>query len=53
MKYAVGVIKKYDKNSDGVLTEDEWKSMPQDKSTADTDGDGRITPVELGRSYVQ
>jgi Ca2+-binding EF-hand superfamily protein len=53
VKFAVGVIKKYDKNGDGVLTEDEWKSMPDDRSQADTDQDGRLTPVELATAYSQ
>lgn len=52
VKYAVGVIKKYDKNQDGVLTPDEWKSMGKDYSSADTDGDERITPIELARAFA-
>ncbi len=51
VKYAVGVIKKYDTNKDGVLTADEWKNMPNDYSSADTNKDGRLTPVELGAAY--
>ncbi|MGM0490082.1 MAG: hypothetical protein ACQESR_25420 [Planctomycetota bacterium] len=52
VKYAVGVIKKYDDNQDGVLTSDEWKSMGKDYASADTDGDGRLTPVELARAVA-
>ncbi len=51
IKFAVGVIKRYDANKDGVLTADEWKSMPNDYSYADSDKDGRLTPVELGAAY--
>ncbi len=53
VKYAVGLIKKYDANKDGVLTENEWSKLPQDPSASDTNKDGRITPVELGRFYQQ
>ncbi len=52
VKYAVGFIAKYDTNKDGVLVADEWKSMGKDYSTADTDGDGRLTPVELAASFA-
>jgi Ca2+-binding EF-hand superfamily protein len=48
VKYAVGFIKRYDSNSDGVLTRDEWASLNTDYSPADADKDGRITPLELG-----
>jgi Ca2+-binding EF-hand superfamily protein len=47
VKYAVGLIKRYDQNSDGVLTKEEWTKMSNDYSAADRDGDGRITPTEL------
>jgi hypothetical protein len=48
VKYAVGFIKRYDANNDGVLTENEWREMNSDYSSADVDKDGRITPLELG-----
>jgi len=48
----VGVIRRYDTNNDTVLTEDEWKNMPQDHSSADTDKDGRLTPTELANAYA-
>jgi hypothetical protein len=48
VKYAVAFIKRYDANNDGVLTENEWKEMNSDYSSADVDRDGRITPLELG-----
>jgi hypothetical protein len=53
VKYAVGLIQKYDSNKDGVLTQDEWAKMNQDYSSADMDKDGRITPVELGAAFVR
>jgi Ca2+-binding EF-hand superfamily protein len=53
VKYAVDMIKKYDTNGDGVLTEDEWSKMNRDYSFADTDGDGRITPHELAAAFNQ
>lgn len=47
LQYYGAVIKKHDANGDGVLTADEWKTMPEDPSPADRDKDGRITPAEL------
>lgn len=47
ISYYEGLVKKYDKNSDGVLTQDEWSSMSKTPDKADTDGDGRITALEL------
>ena len=37
----------YDTNHDNVLNKSEWSNMKKDYSSADTDGDGRITPLEL------
>ncbi|NLX55912.1 MAG: hypothetical protein GXY58_12420 [Planctomycetaceae bacterium] len=51
--WAVGTIAKYDTNKDGVLTQDEWTKMNTDYSSADTDQDGRITPVELGAAVMK
>jgi hypothetical protein len=53
IKYAVGFIKRYDANKDGVLTQDEWTKMNTDYSSADADKDGRITPTELGAAFIQ
>ena len=53
VKYAVGVIAKYDTNKDGVLVADEWKAMSKDYSSSDADGDGRLTPVELATGLMQ
>ncbi|MHB0959098.1 MAG: EF-hand domain-containing protein [Pirellulaceae bacterium] len=53
IKYAVGFIKRYDTNKDGVLTQDEWTKMNTDYSSADVDNDGRITPAELGAAFIQ
>lgn len=47
VKYAVGYIKRFDSNSDGVLTKEEWSKMSKDYSGADKDSDGRIAPREL------
>jgi Ca2+-binding EF-hand superfamily protein len=46
ISFAQERIKTYDKNSDGVLTKDEWDSMSKNPSAADKDGDGKITPTE-------
>ena len=51
VKYAVGVIKKYDSNNDGVLQADEWSKMNKDYSSADADNDGKLTPAELGAAF--
>ncbi len=51
VKYAVGFIKRYDTNNDGVLTQDEWTKLGTDYSSADFDKDGRITPLELGAQF--
>jgi Ca2+-binding EF-hand superfamily protein len=53
VKYAVGLIKRYDQNNDGVLTKDEWMKMSNDYSAADKDGDGRITPTELAAEMAK
>jgi Ca2+-binding EF-hand superfamily protein len=53
VRYAVGFIRRYDTNKDGVLTQDEWTKMNDDYSSADTDGDGRITPLELGAAFMK
>jgi hypothetical protein len=47
LKYVNGLVQKYDTNRDGVLTKDEWSSMSKSPEKADTDGDGKITPLEL------
>ena len=46
IKYAETIIKRYDKNNDGVLTASEWESMLMNPSAADTDRDGRISVME-------
>ncbi len=53
VKYAVGLIRQYDTNKDGVLTQEEWSKMNTDYSAADTDHDGRITPVELAAAFMK
>ncbi len=52
-KYAVALIAKYDTNRDGMLTEDEWSQMNVDRSSADQDNDGRITPTEFAWYFSQ
>lgn len=52
VKFAVGVIRKYDTNKDGVLTAEEWKDMGRDYSSGDTDADGRLTPAELATALA-
>lgn len=51
VKYSMGQIRKYDRNSDGMLSEAEWKSMSSDPSAADADGNKVITVEELTKWY--
>ncbi|MGL4513409.1 MAG: EF-hand domain-containing protein [Lacipirellulaceae bacterium] len=46
-RYAAGMFKRYDRNGDRVLTEDEWKRIRGNPERADADADGRITFDEL------
>lgn len=46
LEWAKRQIGKYDSNSDGQLTANEWKAMLVDPAAADTDGDGVITAEE-------
>jgi HEAT repeat protein len=54
--YAKALVRKYDVNEDGVLTAEEWRGMSTEMRNnarvADTNGDGRLTPVELAL-YLQ
>jgi hypothetical protein len=53
VRYAVGFIRKYDDNGDGVLVKEEWSKMSRDYSGADEDKDGKITPAELAKAMTQ
>lgn len=53
MEYFRKVLAKYDANTDGELTANEWASMSKDPTPADTDGNGRITLEEFARWQVQ
>ena len=46
-KFAESTIKTYDKNGDGVLTEEEWGKMRKSLQLADVNRDGRVTAEEL------
>jgi Ca2+-binding EF-hand superfamily protein len=45
--YAKNIIKKYDRNENGSLEEDEWEEMSTDPKPADRNNDGVITESEL------
>jgi Ca2+-binding EF-hand superfamily protein len=47
--YYSKLLQKYDSNSDGSLSKDEWSKMSKDPAAADEDGDGRITLLELAK----
>ncbi|GIW96243.1 MAG: hypothetical protein KatS3mg110_4284 [Pirellulaceae bacterium] len=49
LQYAQGIIRKYDRNRDGVLDRTEWTELSGDPSRADQDGDGKITAEEYAR----
>ncbi len=53
IRYAEGLIKKYDSDGDGVLVEDEWNKMAKSPEEADTDKDGKITSVEMAKFKMQ
>jgi|GEM_PF-1885915 len=46
IEYAARIVKRNDRNGDGVLTEKEWTDMLVDPSPADTNQDGQITVEE-------
>ncbi len=50
--HARGLVKKYDKNGNGVLDKDEWGEMSRSHWSADLDRDSRITSDELTRWLV-
>ena len=46
MKYASRIVKRNDKNQDGVLTPSEWKEMLMSPAKADKNRDGKVTIEE-------
>lgn len=52
IRYAVWLIRQYDTNSDGMLQEEEWKTMPGAPQAIDLDGDRTITLDELIRHFA-
>jgi hypothetical protein len=48
-KYFKKVYEKFDSNTDGVLTEDEWAQMSKNPQAADTNGDRRVTLEEYAK----
>ena len=51
LRYAAGLIKQNDKNGDNALSAEEWTNLKKDASKADTDGDGKISALELAVWY--
>jgi len=46
LKYAARIVKRNDKNSDGVLTPSEWKEMLMSPAKSDFNRDGKVTIEE-------
>ncbi len=51
--YARGLMRKYDRNKNRVLEEDEWRRIRGNPEKADTNGDKRITYDELAARISQ
>jgi hypothetical protein len=49
MQFAESMLRRYDKNEDGVLKEDEWREARGIDAVHDRDGDGSITKEELAQ----
>jgi hypothetical protein len=52
IRYAAGLMQKFDKNTDGVVEQSEWNGILPAPQAADIDGDRKITFEELVRSIV-
>jgi Ca2+-binding EF-hand superfamily protein len=50
--FAESMIRQYDKNKDGKLTQDEWGSMRGDPKATDKNGDGVITKEEMVERFT-
>jgi hypothetical protein len=46
-RYTEGMFRRYDRNKDRVLTEEEWRAIRGNPKNADIDNDGRITFDEM------
>jgi Ca2+-binding EF-hand superfamily protein len=46
-RYTEGMFRRYDRNKDRVLTEEEWRGIRGTPQNADADNDGRITFDEM------
>lgn len=51
VKFAQDQIRRYDRNNDAQLAEDEWRNMRSDVSGSDANGDKIISIEELARFY--
>ncbi len=49
LAYYQKLLQKYDRNSDGSLTKDEWSEMSKDPTSADANEDGKVTTGELAK----
>ncbi len=52
-RYAASLLKRYDRNKNGVLEKDEWKHMRGSPEKADRNQDGVITVDELGTRLAE
>lgn len=53
VRLAAWTLEKYDKDGDGVLSQEEWESMPGSPQAIDIDGDTKITLDEMIRHIAR
>jgi Ca2+-binding EF-hand superfamily protein len=52
-KHAANWLQKFDSDKDGVLAKEEWSKEGFTYTTADTDGDGKVTVNELAEAMAK
>jgi hypothetical protein len=49
LRHAQRIVDRHDRNRDGRLNADEWKSLPGNPGAADVDADGRLSVEEIAQ----